>query len=341
VCKRWIVILLGLFLLAWVFKPQTASAESWREPSASELINEVNNLRIANGLAPLSTHPILMQTAQSQADALLATEGAIGHGRPNGMTFTQQLLLLAYPLSGDLSQGGYRSENFVFGYQMSPKDAIGYWQGDEPHTNTMLSPNRSDIGAGVAIGSDGAVYYVIDTALQTASGQPQEEAKLYLPGGSGSALNPEDALNQYIVPITVAAARPDGDVYHKVQFGQTLWGLAIAYNTKIDEIRRLNNLGTDNTVYPNQVLLIMHGATPPPPATVIAAPKATINPADVVLPPPGVAPTWTPSPTPIAAERIPEAAGGPSLGVIVLVLALLIVVGGGTAAWFIREPVKE
>ena len=335
--KRLTVLLLGACLLAWgLFPRQAVSAAPRLEPSASELIAEVNSLRLANGLNALASHPILMQVAQSQADALLATEGAAGHSRPNGMTLTQQLLLLGYPLAGDLSLGGYRSENFVFGYGMTARDAVGAWQGDEPHTNTMLSPNRSDIGAGVSVGSDGTVYLVIETALQTASGQPQEDASQYLPGGSASALNPEDALSQYIVPITLATARPNGDVYHKVQYGQTLWAIAVEYHTRIAEIRRLNNLRSD-TVYPNQLLLVMRGATPPPPASLTVAPAATKSLHDVVLPPPGVAPSPTPAAPP---EAAPAPASGPSLGMVVLLLAVLIVVGGGTAAWFIREPAK-
>jgi LysM repeat protein len=339
--KRTTLFLLGVLLLAWSLKPiQSASAGRLLEPNASELMAEVNNLRLANGLAPLNAHPILMQVAQSQADALLASEGAVGHGRPNGMSLTEQLLVLGYPLSGDLSLGGYRSENFVFGYGMTSLDAVEAWRGDEPHTNTMLSPNRSDIGAGVSIASDGTVYFVIDTALQTASGLPQEDYKIYLPGGGASPVDPEDALSQYIVPITVGTARPNGDVYHKMQYGQTLWGIAIEYHTKIDEIRRLNNLGDDNTVYPNQLLLVMRGATQPAPATSTALSALAADPFLGTQSPPRRAPTLTPTSTLVPEPAPSPASDGPSLGIIVLVMALLIVVGGGTAAWFIREPVR-
>ena len=262
--RAWTVIVLFLLGVWFLIPGSMVRASPFLEPSPGELIAAVNNLRLANGLAPLETHPVLMQTAQGQADALLATEGAVGHTRPNGMTFTQQLLLLGYPLSGDLSLGGYRSENFVFGYQLSPLDAVEAWRGDEPHTNTMLSPNRSDIGAGIAIAGDGQIYYVIDTALRTASGLPQSEASLYLPGGAMGTPDPQLAINQYIVPVSVATARPNGDVYHSVQYGQTLWSIAIEYRTKIDLIRQLNHLGGD-TVYPNQLLLVQQGATQPAP----------------------------------------------------------------------------
>src|SRR5574341_2209999 len=42
-----------------------------REPTPSELINAVNALRASHGLPELKVHRILMQTAQSQANALL------------------------------------------------------------------------------------------------------------------------------------------------------------------------------------------------------------------------------------------------------------------------------
>jgi LysM repeat protein len=339
--KQWVWLsLFGLLLLAWILAPsQIVRADRVQEQSASTLITAVNNLRLANGLAPLNTHPILMQVAQSQADALLATEGAVGHGRPNGMTFTQQLLLLGYPLSGDLSLGGYRSENYVFGYGMTEANAVEAWQGDDPHTNTMLSPNRSDIGAGVSIGSDGTVYFVIDTALQTSSGLPQSDADLYLPGGGGTALNPEDALSQYIVPVTVSTAHPNGDVYHKVQYGQSLWGIAIEYHTKIDLIRQLNNLGEDNTVYPNQLLLVMRGATQPAPAAMPTVLPATMEPSSDT--PETMTPMHVPTATALVEQSTASESSGPSFGVTILVLVLLIVVGGGTAVWFIREPAQE
>jgi hypothetical protein len=127
-------------------------------------------------------------------------------------------------------------------------------------------------------------------------------------------------------------------VYHKVQYGQSLWGIAIEYHTKIDLIRQLNNLGEDNTVYPNQLLLVMRGATQPAPAAV-----PTVLPATMELAPgaPEMTPTYAPTATLVAESPAPPEASGPSFGVTILVLVLLIVVGGGTAVWFIREPAQE
>lgn len=264
-------IILFLVLVVIVLPQETSQASEFRQdnspPSASELIAAVNNLRLANGLNALNTHPVLMQVAQSQAEALAATGGSIGHTRPGGITLEQQMMMLGYPLSGDLTLGGYRSENFAVGRPSSTvADIVQLWQGDAPHTNTMLAEMRSDIGAAVTVGSDGQIYYVIETALQTTSGQPQVNAGPTLTaiaanqgGASGAEIL---AQSQYIVPVTMSTARPDGDVIHEVKQGQSLWSIAIAYDTKIDTISRYNNL-SDTILYTGQRLLIAKGATQP------------------------------------------------------------------------------
>jgi uncharacterized protein YkwD len=306
------------------------------QATPSELINAVNSLRLVYGLTPLGIHPILMQTAQSQANALLASEGAVGHSRPGGMTYTQQLLVLGYPLAGDLSLGGYRSENFVFGNNISALEAVEIWRGDEPHLNTMISPNYMDIGAGVAVGSDGTTYYVVDTARHTASGQPQDEASVML---TSTVSAPADALSQYILPVIRGTARPDGDVLHRVQYGQSLWSIAIEYGTTIKNIQALNNFD-DTTVYEGQLLLVQKGATQPAPPTA----TAVISPTHT----PGM--THTPgsilyflSPTIVVQATdetsTPEDPGdGSILSVVLGFLLFAVVVGGGTAVWFIRDP---
>lgn len=280
-----------------------------------------------------------MQVAQSQANALLATQGSIGHGRPAGMTLTQQLLLLGYPLAGDLSLGGYRSENFVFGSSLTVQNAIEIWRGDEPHTATMLSQDHNDIGAGVTIGSDGTVYYVIDTALHTANGLPQSDAATQIANmGSGLGSDPQAALvSDYMVPVRVNTARPEGDVFHKVEYGQTLWSIAIEYHTKIKEIMALNHLGEDTTVYPGQLLLVMKSATQPPSAAptypASPTPRLTSTPTNIQ---PGF-PTMTIAPFSTDSNQN-DAPRSSSSGLWIGVVIFLAVVGGIAAALTIRAP---
>src|SRR5689334_13184847 len=235
-------------------------------PSPADIINAVNNLRLAHGLNTLGVHSVLMEVAAEQASALAASEGAIGHERPCGMTLGEQLLVMGYPLWGDLSMDGYRSENWVAA--STTEDAISFWLGDDEHTNTMLSAERSDIGAAVAVSDQ--IYVVLETALQTPSSQMQNTAYDILTGVPVTqtlcAGFSSGAISDYSIPVAVSTARPDGDVVHEVKYGQTLWDLAIQYKVSIEEIKRLNGLSED-TIVPGWKLLIQKAATQPAPPT--------------------------------------------------------------------------
>jgi len=239
--------------------------------SPTELINAVNALRLANGLPPLKVHPVLMQIAQTEVDGIAAGMG--GHWRPNNLTLGQWLLSLGYPLSGDLSLDGCRSENFIMGTGLTVQEAINRWGGDDPHLNTMLSPDRSDIGAGAATSIDElgqtVYYYVLETALQTKSGQMQYNTYPTLTAITmdqvaeyGDATQAAQSLlvSQHIMPVVRATARPDGDVIHEVKNGQSMWSIAIEYGVKIVDIRQLNNLSSTD-IRLGQKLLVQKGAT--------------------------------------------------------------------------------
>ena len=182
------------------------------------------------------------------------------------MTLGQQMLSMGYPLWGDLSQDGYRSENWTMAETV--EQVITSWLGDEEHTNTMLSPNRSDIGAAVVVSNQ--AYVVLETALKTPSSQHQSTAYDILTGipmtQTLCAGFSSGDISNYSVPVVVSTARPDGDVIHEVQYGQTLWSIAVQYNTTIDELKRLNGL-VDNNIVPGWKLLIRKAATQPAPVT--------------------------------------------------------------------------
>jgi hypothetical protein len=130
-----------------------------------------------------------------------------------------------YPLAGDLTRDGYRSENRII--SMTAQGAIDAWLSDDEYSNTMLSEYRSDIGAGVSMMRDewgqDQIYVVIETALQTRSGQQQSWARNFvtrLP----SLINGTTSINgtqvplaegQYIIPVARSMSRPDGDVSTK------------------------------------------------------------------------------------------------------------------------------
>ena len=322
----WTFALVSLLLTLGLTGEETSAQDS--EPTAAEVIQAVNQLRIENGLLPLNTHPVLMEVASWEANAIAG--GAGGHTRPNGLTLGQWLLSLGYPLSGDLSMDGYRSENWVAA--RTAREAIEIWLMDGPHTNTMLSPDRSDIGAAIAVSDQ--TYIVLETALQTSSGKMQSDAYPILTAIAGGGYSGND-VPQYIIPVARSTARPDGNVTHKVQYGQSLWSIAVTYNSTIAQIRAWNNLGDTTEIYEGQVLLVQMGATQPPPPT--TTPIATITPFStstptVTLP----VPTNTADPTPtIEVQEESISTPGIWLGAILLV-ALVVGVFGSRV--FTRPP---
>jgi uncharacterized protein YkwD len=300
----------------------------------AEVIEAVNALRLANGLPALSVHPVLMEVAQWEANAIAG--GAPGHTRPAGLTLGEWLLSLGYPLAGDLSLDGIRSENWVAAGTAS--QAIEAWLGDAPHTNTMLSPERSDIGAGVAVGDQTII--VIETALQTGSGGMQSEANDILTAiAGGASLEDEDQfISQYILPIRRSTAHPNGDVYHRVMYGHSLWSIATNYHTTIAQICAWNNLHESDPLYEGQMLLVARGATQPPPAS--STPEA--SPTVFTVTPRATSPfPTTPAPTD-RTEPAPEGTpGAPAIGTWAWVIALLAVAGSAIGTWLTSRPKVE
>lgn len=303
-------------------------AESPKQPTLAsspvELVNAVNALRLSYGLPPYSINPILMATAQAQADYLALT-GTMTHAGPDGIGLTDRLLAAGYPLAGDLSLGGFRSENITGGPESMPAEtAVQRWTGDAPHLTTMISPNLTEIGAGVAV-NNGRVYYVIDCALPTTDGLLQTPAAS---AEGGSPVPPASPVG-IIFPVSMSTPNLQGEIIHEVKPGQSLWQIAIAYDTKIDEIKRLNNL-FDNSLFPGEKLVIRKGVfvtvAPPAPGATL---QVTVPVATFTLPtaPPVVTLTpWTPAPTRTASSGTTKK--------VVLGIVALAIVGGGILAWF-------
>ena len=253
---RSLQVLTAIILTLFLCASTTASyAETEGKPATAgspyDLIDAVNALRASYGLTPYSISTTLMETAQSHADYMAAT-GSVSHTGAGGSSVTDRLLAAGYPLAGDLSWGGFRSENITSGSEgKTAAEAVNQWAGDALHLNTMISPNLTEIGAGVSV-NGGRVYYVIDCAQPTNSDIPPT-AGTSVPGDTTAPL-----VGDVMIPVVVVTPNADGDLIHEVKAGQTLWQIAISYETKIDEIKRLNNL-FDNDTYPGMKLLVKKG----------------------------------------------------------------------------------
>jgi uncharacterized protein YkwD len=307
--------LLSLALSLTPFKPTFAQPEKFAP--ASDLINEVNALRAKNNLPPYQVNATLMSVAQSQADYVAKT-GFLSHFDATGLRPYQRALNAGYPVSGDLAQGGFFSENIYSGSSsITPADVIENWSGDALHLGTMLSPDLQDVGAGVTVVA-GAAYYVLD---------------------AGSAVGKADATpaptsTPTIPPNLVITSTPnaDGSIYHIVQKDEYLWNVALSYNMTVEDLKKLNRLSTDD-VYEGQKLLIFKPKPGPSiTPTVGVTPTATFGiPTSTATHPvtPTITLTSTPLPTPPASFQ----SGQKIIGAIVLIALL----GAGLGAWLGRK----
>jgi LysM repeat protein len=146
-------------------------------------------------------------------------------------------------------------------------------------------------------------------------------------------------VSQYMVPVVINTAHPDGDVFHKVQYGQSLWSIAIEYGTTIKNIQALNNLGEDMVVYQGQELLVKKAATQPSPATVLPLSTSTpIVAVSSVTPSLSLPTALVAATTPVEVEEKTAASNPASSKLLIGILIIVAFVGGGVAVWLIRDP---
>jgi len=177
--------------------PQTPTASAIVAPSPQALVDAINAERVKNQRPTLNINPILMSNAQKHAD-YMASSGAITHESADGSRPFQRHLAAGYPLAGDLTRGGFASENIVAGPGMTIEQAIASWYGDDPHTQTMISDKYNECGGGVAV-SGNTIYYCFDVARSTATtsasrntpapvAPPTDEYIVYVPKSLTSGL---------------------------------------------------------------------------------------------------------------------------------------------------------
>jgi LysM repeat protein len=207
------------------------------------------------------------------------------------------------------------------------------WLGDDPHIQTMLSPNYQEIGAGVAE-ADGFVYYTIDAAyVAGGSYSPPATAK---PGGP-------TALPYYAVQTTTPNS--DGSIVHTVMAGQNLTLIAKAYGITVAQLKESNNM-TSDALYVGDILIIRLGNTPGP--TVTPSPTSTPTRAATATRKPPRTPTLTanPSVTPTAAlaadpVQTDSSPGGEDRLGSILVIAIVVMASGGVILMVVGGVIKR
>ena len=313
--KRILSILALAFILTSFSFPCSVQAESpLKAPdfsTAFELIDAVNALRASHGLAPYQTNSILMGVAQAHAEYIVSI-GTPSHTGAGGTRPFERALAAGYLVAGDLSQGGWFSENLTAGAGQTAAEAVEAWMGDDPHLNTMLSGTLQDVGAGVGVNGN-TYYYVLDCGLST--------------GGTPVAYTPRPAAFPSTPTFVPNTPNADGSIIHIVHKGDTILGIALAYGVSVAEILKLNGLTAKSIIYPEQKIAIRIAFTPTP---TLPTETPTILPTITDWPTSTVTVTDTPiSPTPTRSPGLPISAAGGAVAAIVI--AALVIAGVITA----------
>ena len=267
--------LLFLLFFALVTLPASVTAQQANTVSAWDLIGLINGQRGGYGLSPLATDQALMNCAQSTAQTMADYQMSWHIGDVSG-----RVAQFGYNNGGR----AYATENFATG--PSTLDQIAAVWSDATHQIASSGGKYCHIGAGVAE-ANGVTYYVIQAAYpatgtgcgysgsgSASGGSPGAGSGGTGAGGTGTL--PVFDMSQIIASIKIAEPDADGNTYHVVQNGQSLWSIASAYGVKIEDVAAWNNIKDPAAIALNQKLLI-------PSAEMIANRTLPTTPA-VVLP---------------------------------------------------------
>lgn len=291
--------------------------------NAYDLIGTVNGLRASKGLEAYKIDSYLMSYAQQHAEYMASIQYS---------THTHS--------DGSVAWESGMQENVAEGTEGIITTSIVVYQiwSDWVHWHIMVDYASGDVGAGVALGTDGNVYYVLNVragdSVQPAV--PTSSSGSVAPTSSGTRTATPDLIS-VMIKSTPAA---DGSIIHVVGYGQSLWSIAEAYEIKIDQLRGLNSIPQDySTIYTGQELLIQPAFTPT--ATLSAEeaatltktfeptaipPTATIKPSRTSLP--STSPTLSETPLPAAAaENEPNSVAMVVMGVSLLGLIVVVIFG--------------
>jgi LysM repeat protein len=273
--KTLIAITIILLLLTAI----PASDIKAQAGSAYDLIAEVNSLRSSRGLSPYNIDSGLMSFAQTQSN-YMASLGYWTHTRSDGSTAWDHGI----------------QENVAMGTNMSTSFCVYNIWSDYVHWKTMVNYATGNVGAGVASSGD-TVYYT----LNVRPGEEVVDSNIV-----NAPVYQATETTEYISPIITSTPDNLGYVTHKVNYGETLWMIAIAYGTTMNEILINSGLGTGSTdVFAGQVLTIR---TPGPATATLPPTETPIEPTPTNTPPRATRtplPTRTPAPTSTPTPRPP------------------------------------
>jgi Ser/Thr protein kinase RdoA (MazF antagonist)/LysM repeat protein len=242
--KKIVVFFVFVILISLTTLPTSAAPLSDNEQEALQISKLINEYRQQNGLYEYVYSPVLAATAQKHGDYQASIEESTHYGENDSR-------------SRDRAEAmGYGSGSYIFVSEMiyagqfaTPQKALEWWKNSPIHNGIMLSEEYHEFGVAVAR-SETRIYYTVNVGAVRGVTSPGV--------GSGGEILAEPTS------APVATTTPDvrGGIYHIVQEGQTLAGIATAYNVDIDTLRLLTALTENSSLGAGQILLIKQPQVP-------------------------------------------------------------------------------
>jgi uncharacterized protein YkwD/LysM repeat protein len=265
---QFLLSILMFYSLTGMQKPVSSYYDETPTPeghnaTADELIYFTNLRRTQYGLSALTVNSILMTSAQETANIMAGNQisGHLGGA-------SQNISAMGYGNGVTV----YSTENVANGTDLTAEYIVYTIWNDNTHNIPVMNPIYCDIGAGVATDSDGMSYYVLRAAYNEKRYCGEYRAPdgttietLYANNADTEEEESEtgDGETQFMQPVSRVTPNADGEIIHEVNYGQTLWSIAITYGTTIKAIQALNNYTEDDlTVYVGQKLIIPTSLTP-------------------------------------------------------------------------------
>jgi len=238
------ITLVGLLLLLLWLAGTPASPPVTAQSPASEILQLVNNFRLANGLPAFTINNSLMVAAQQQAN-YMAANNIYSHTGAGGSSPQGRAEAAGYV--------GWVSENIVGGTSLTPDKGLIWWQNSPVHYAALVSTRYTEVGAGFASGFDQNFYALV-------VGQPSNS-----PAAPANNNAQPGAIR--VLPFVFAQPGEDGSIVHIVQQGQALWTLSAYYEVSLQDILLYNGLSDDAVVNPGDEITIRLGEGQAPPPT--------------------------------------------------------------------------
>ena len=212
------------------------------------------------------------------------------------------------------------TENFAYDQAMTMTKLANYWN-DAAHMLPASDPQYLYVGAAVASASNGTVYYVLQAGAisgETVASTPYSSGTQ---SSGDTVASPTSGTSQYMSPVITSTPNYDGNIYHTVQYGQTLFDIALAYNITLAYLKSENGLTSDN-VQAGTTLLIKPAptstVTPTPTSTLVYPTRTPTFTPQPKTPTPVL--TATPTPVPSLMESLPKFDRG-SFGILLVILS--------------------